>query len=352
VELLIKLGIFLLLAVLGYWRGSRNERQHLKWLAEQERQLAGVLVFATRYPPPHPGPVLDPVLVSGSVVVGSDFFRLMIGALRKIIGGNYRSYEKLMDRGRRHALVNLKTQARECGARMVFNVRYVSAGIANTRANEAAQIEVLAYGTAYVPAAGSVAQSRVHHQPGTHITEYDRGQMDLMKNPASRWWVIGWFAGVTYCFAELLTDALWSHAWRYIGGAPWYLFGALALLITLGLVHNGRKHKLGWGENIILAVLTAPLLAFMLYFAPLRINGNTAFNAAPVRYELQSDFSLRPVAPHSGYPILTLDDNRDYWRTQKPGTQVDIVIARGWLGFAQYDRSSLSERYRAYYRSR
>jgi|GEM_PF-357583 len=345
-ELLIKLGVFLLLAIVGYWRGTRNERLHLKWLAEQERQLTDVLVFATRYPPPSSGHAMDPVLVSGSVVIGSDFFRLLVAGLRKVVGGNYSSYEKLMERGRRHALIKLKMQARESGARMVFNVRYTCSSLVDVRRREAAQVEVLACGTAYVPAAGSVAQSRVHHKPGTHITEND--QVDLMKNRVSRWWVIGWFAGVVYCFGEATTDMLWEHAWRYVNGAPWWLFGALALASAVWLARIGRRHRLGWTENIFLAVLTVPLLAFVFYFAALRINGATAFDPALVRYELQRDLSLRPAAPDSAAPTLHFDDRLGYWLTQKTGTQADILVARGWLGFYQYDYNSLRERYRPY----
>jgi uncharacterized protein YbjQ (UPF0145 family) len=294
---------------------------------------------------------MDPVLVSGSVVVGSDFFRLLIGALRKVVGGNYRSYEKLMDRGRRHALIRLKEQAREHGARMVFNLRYVSAGVQNARAGEPAQVEVLAYGTAYVPAAGSVAQSRVHHRPGTHITAND--SVDLMKNRFSRGWVLGWFVGVAYALGELVTDSLfvWTHAWHHVDSPPWWLYGPLALVATALLVYCGRRQRLGWAENIFLAILTAPLLAVVLYFAALRVNGATAFDAAPVRYELQSDMSLRPVATASNAPVLRLGKYHWYWSKQKPGMQVDILVARGWLGFYQYDLKGLNDRYRAYYQS-
>ncbi len=349
-ELLIKLGVFLLLAAIGYWRGGRNERAHVKWLAAEEQRLSDVLVFAGRYPP-RMDRTVDPVLVTGEVVVGSDFFRLLLASLRKIVGGNYRSYEKLMDRGRRHALIQLKTQARQKGASMVFNVRYTASGIANTRAGEAAQIQIIAYGTAFVKAQGSVAQSRVHHQPGTHITEHD-GATDLMKHPVSRWWVVGWFVGVLYVFVEMLADSHWEHAWRYVGGAPWVLFALLAVVGAAGLAYFGRRRRLGWGIGLTLAVLTAPLLLGVLYFGALRVNAATASNATPTRYELRSDQRLYPLDSASKSPVLWLDGYLDYWATQKEGTQVDVPMVKGWLGFHQYDINSLRDRYRAYYQAR
>jgi len=248
-------------------------------------------VFAGRYPPPSER-TLDPLLVSGCVVVGSDFFRLLIASLRKIVGGNYRSYEKLMDRGRRHALVKLKADAQARGAAMVFNVRYTASGVANTRAREAPQIQVIAYGTAFVHAAGSVAQSRVAHRPSTHIHDHD-GQTDLWRHPVAKWWVIGWFAGVAYCFAELFTDSVWTHAWRYVDGAPWAVYGAVAALGTAALMALARKHRLGWGESLILSMLTVPMLAAAFYFLGLRLNALTAPDTVAVRYELQADLRRR-----------------------------------------------------------
>ncbi|QTD44699.1 YbjQ family protein [Ottowia testudinis] len=349
-EILLKLGVFLVLAVIGFWRGRRNELAHLKQIEEEEKALADVLIFASRRPPrlAHP---MDPLLVCGSVVVGSDFFRLLIASLRKVVGGNYRSYENMLERARRHALVRMKQAARDQGARMIFNVRFSTSRISDSRRGaEAAQVEVLAYGTAYIPATGTVAQSRAQHRPNLAITEHESGQTDLMKNPASRWWVLGWFAGVFYCLGELVTDAFWQHAWRYIGGAPWALLLPAAGVLAVLLAVNGRRRQLGWGVTIFLTVLTAPVLAFTLYFGLLRINGATAFDAAPRTYVLQKDFSLKPQDGRG--PTVRFDDYMDYWGMQKPGMTADVLIARGWLGFDQYDINSLRDRYRAYYQSR
>ncbi|MDO5691080.1 MAG: heavy metal-binding domain-containing protein [Pseudomonadota bacterium] len=350
-ELLIKLGLFLLLAAIGFWRGRRNELAHLKQIEAEEAELQDVLIFASRHPPRLAQP-MDPVLVSGSVVVGSDFFRLLIAGLRKVVGGNYRSYENILERARRHALVRLKQHARAHGARMVFNVRFSTSRISDSRrGTEAAQVEVLAYGTAYVPARGSVADSRVHHKPDPTIGTLDRGQTDLMKNPASRWWVIGWFAGVLYALGELVTDRFWAHSWRYVDGAPWMLLLALGLALTVVLVAvHARRRKLPWGETVILSLLTAPLLPLVLYFVLLRVNGVTAFDTAPTRYVLQKDLRLAPEQAH-GKPVLNFVDNHDYWQTQKTGSTVDIVVVRGVLSFYQYDLQGLAPRYQAYYSS-
>ena len=168
-----------------------------------------------------------------------------------------------------------------------------------------------------------------------------------MRNPASRWWVIGWFAGVLYALGELVTDRLWLHAWRYVDGAPWMLLGALGLALTVALAIHARRRKLPWGETIVLSLLTAPLLPLVLYFVLLRVNGLTAFDTTPTRYALQKDLRLAPE-PASGKPVLNFVDNHDYWQTQKTGSTIDIVVVRGVLGFYQYDLHGLADRYRAY----
>ena len=55
-ELLIKLGVFLLLAAIGFWRGRRNELAHLQQIEAEETELQDVLIFATRRPPRGPRP--------------------------------------------------------------------------------------------------------------------------------------------------------------------------------------------------------------------------------------------------------------------------------------------------------
>lgn len=344
-ELLVKFGIFLILVGIGYWRGRRNEREHLKLLDEEEDRLADILTFATRYPDQMSRP-MDPILVTGSVVVASDHFRLLLASLRKVVGGNYRAYENLLERGRRHALVRMKQEAKDKGASMIFNVRFATSRISDSRRGEATQVEVLAYGTAFVPAAGSVGDSRVKHQPGEGITLEE--PFDLMKNRVTKPWLIAWFALIGYCLFAAIGDRHFTHSWRYAGGAPWEAYGTLATAAAIGLVVLGRKAKVSWAANLILSILTIPALAFTLYFLALQLNGWTAAATAPTPYVLKASLMLAPIA--EGPPPLDMVDHREYWQNQPLGTKLDITIVRGWLGFYQYDYHPLRERYEDSYR--
>lgn len=350
-EFLIKFGVFLILVSIGYWRGRHNEREHLKLLAAEEEKLGSVLIFATRYPARVAEP-MDPLLVTGSAVVGSDHFRLLLAALRKIVGGNYRAYENLLDRARRQAVVRMKQAARDGGASMVFNVRYATSRISNSRAGEATQVEVVAYGTAFVPAGASIAESRASYVSGAPLPPTEL--FDMMKHRVIRPWLIGWFALVAYCFVELTGDVFFQHQWRFAEGAPWEIFGVLAVVlcgVLLGKAWRaGEGRGEGRGEAVILSLLSVPTLVFVFYFGALRLNALTAPVPSPVRYVLQADLRLQPEG--LDLPALYFEDHEQYWRAQKPGKTVELLLTRGWLGFYQYDEKVFGDEYYAFYRSR
>jgi uncharacterized protein YbjQ (UPF0145 family) len=83
-------------------------------------------------------------LLIGSVVVAHDYFRTLIIFFRKLVGGNIRHYERLVDRGRREALIRLKEEADLCGIDRVINVRFTATAISGRFLHA---IELVAYGT-------------------------------------------------------------------------------------------------------------------------------------------------------------------------------------------------------------
>ena len=80
------------------------------------------------------------------MVVASDYFKSFVAGLVNIFGGRIRSYEPLLDRGRREAVLRLKQEAKQQGASMVFNVKYETSRIGG----RVTTIEVMAYGTALI----------------------------------------------------------------------------------------------------------------------------------------------------------------------------------------------------------
>lgn len=146
----VELVVFLAMLSAGYVFGRWNERRHFRSIREREQAMRELLVFSERFPPPQPEPV-DCTLVAGSCVVSFDYFKAFVAGLRNLFGGRVTSFESLMDRARREAILRMKQEAAEIGATAIFNVKIEACSMSGEAQNAPGSVEVLAYGTAIVP---------------------------------------------------------------------------------------------------------------------------------------------------------------------------------------------------------
>ena len=151
-----QLVVFALLFVVGYVAGRWNEGRHYASIRRREVELAGVLVFSTRFPPDTMAQARSR-LVSGSAVISDDYFKNAMGGLYNVFGGRMRSYESLIDRARREAVLRMKREARNLGAETIINVKFQTFAIGGRNANSIRGVELLAYGTALALARQPVA---------------------------------------------------------------------------------------------------------------------------------------------------------------------------------------------------
>lgn len=136
--------------------GTLTERRHFRSIHARERNTAAVPVI--------PSPLSDDSravasaqLVCGTMVVAPDSLRRFIAGVRKIFGGRLRSYESLLDRARREAILRMKEQAPQADAIVNFRMETTKIGGMQQKQSIIA-IEVLAFGTALTyapPASGS-----------------------------------------------------------------------------------------------------------------------------------------------------------------------------------------------------
>jgi len=138
--------IVAVLVTLGYLFGRRAEHKHFKSLIEREQVMNKLPAIASRLPPQDSK--YDQVLVSGNVVVANDYFKSFVAGLRNLFGGKISTYESLLDRARREAVLRMKEQAQQLGAELVFNVKYETSNISGQTNKKIPVIEVHAYGTA------------------------------------------------------------------------------------------------------------------------------------------------------------------------------------------------------------
>ena len=148
-NLLVNFGLPFLLLMIAYFIGSFIERRHFRKIREREDDLHGfpVVSFDTM---PDDWSASASTMVTGSIVISLDYFKRVIAGLRSLVGGRIRTYEPLLERARREALLRMTESAREQGFDGVFNVRLETSRLANAARDGkgTAGVEMLAFGTA------------------------------------------------------------------------------------------------------------------------------------------------------------------------------------------------------------
>jgi uncharacterized protein YbjQ (UPF0145 family) len=139
------------LLVLGFVFGQLAERRHYRRIRQREEKLRGLLLVQTRFPPMYANPP-QTRLVTGSVVISVDYFKVFVAGLKSLVGGRMTPYESLIDRARREAVLRMKEQAHRQGATMVLNTKFELVSLYKGARNTIQSIEGLAYGTALIPA--------------------------------------------------------------------------------------------------------------------------------------------------------------------------------------------------------
>ncbi len=141
--------IFVVLLLLGYFFGQWIEQNHYRSIRKRENELRNLPLIASKKIPDEFIPCTTR-LVAGNVVISVDFFKKFVAGLRSLFGGRITTYESLIDRARREALLRMREQAKQLGAQYVFNVKMESSTINKGQRDAVACVEVLAYGTAII----------------------------------------------------------------------------------------------------------------------------------------------------------------------------------------------------------
>ncbi len=147
-EFWIQIAPVIVLLILGFSVGTIVERLHFRRLKARESAL-GDMVITDLKTVSSAGSCRTVGMVTGEVVIASDYFKTFAASLRKLIGGELRTFETLMERARREALLRMAESARRLGANHVINVRFATSNIGSMRRKrQAAMVEMYAYGTA------------------------------------------------------------------------------------------------------------------------------------------------------------------------------------------------------------
>ncbi len=138
--------IFAALISLGFFVGQYLEKRHYASIQMREKQLINLVTTTSKTPVGDVGEISHCTLVSGNAVISIDYFKRIVAGLRAIFGGTVRSYETLIDRSRREAILRLKESCPE--AAQIINLRIETSSVFKGKKNDVGSVEVLAYGTA------------------------------------------------------------------------------------------------------------------------------------------------------------------------------------------------------------
>jgi uncharacterized protein YbjQ (UPF0145 family) len=127
--------------------GSFLEKKHLEDLERREYESLKMPITTTDLGLDNLN-VKDAKLVVGQVALADNYFTNFLGKIKGFFGGNIPSYELLIDRARREAVLRMKESAID--ANMIVNIKVESCFL-NDRSNGSSNInsvQVLVSGTA------------------------------------------------------------------------------------------------------------------------------------------------------------------------------------------------------------
>ncbi len=169
-EQLSGLFVFIFLIVLGYISGRMIETKHYRSIKEREREFLNLPAVTMKRLLEERRGIARARLVAGNVVISVDYFKRFLAGLRNLFGGRMVSYETLIDRARREAILRMKEEAK--GSDIILNMRIATSSISKGAKKRVGSIEALAYGTAITYRSGSTepiqdqaAQTQTTPQP-------------------------------------------------------------------------------------------------------------------------------------------------------------------------------------------
>jgi len=148
-EALVNAIMFFVTIGVAYAVGTAVEADHYAKIKKKEIEYLSLPVVTSKNIEPIDH-IEDAQLIYGSVVISLDYFKRFLAGLRNIFGGRIKSYETLLDRGRREAILRMKERAKVNGFDMVLNMRFQTSSIGQVTAKKGTVgcFEVMAYGTA------------------------------------------------------------------------------------------------------------------------------------------------------------------------------------------------------------
>ncbi len=142
--------IFLLIILsVTYVTGSIIEKKHFESIKKRERALIRKPIISFGAKTWNTNKKIKKIeLVTGEVVISGDYFKNFVASLKNLFGGRLTTFESVLDRGRREAVLRMREKA--IGAHYIINARIESIMINDNYSSKESvpQCAIIAYGTA------------------------------------------------------------------------------------------------------------------------------------------------------------------------------------------------------------
>jgi len=140
----------LFLTVLALFSGRVVEFRHFRSLRRRERRLSYMLATDIKRFPGGAETARGGQMIVAEVVIATDYFKSILAGLRKILGGELRSYRSLMVRARREALIRMMEKAEDKGYNALCNIRIEFSHIGGAIRGPMVMVAIIVSGTAYL----------------------------------------------------------------------------------------------------------------------------------------------------------------------------------------------------------
>lgn len=140
------------LIIIGFLSGTIAEKRHYSSIKKREAKLIEIPVVTSGDFIEEEKEIEKVIFLAGSCVVALDYFKMFFTSIKKLLGGRIQSYETLLDRGRREAILRLKEKAKKENVDLIINLRIETSSIGQTAGQKGGlgSVEVFVYATGIV----------------------------------------------------------------------------------------------------------------------------------------------------------------------------------------------------------
>ncbi len=131
--------------LVGYLAGTAVEKKHYSSIRKREALTRKLPITGVKALPKN---AVAAEMVVGHVVLSPDAFKSFLLGFYSFFGGRIKSYESLLDRARREAILRMKEKAMAKKAAIIINLKLEEVPLNKDNSKQTITVVMVAYGTA------------------------------------------------------------------------------------------------------------------------------------------------------------------------------------------------------------